>query len=172
MKQAKKTIVCAAGMMVALAAGGCQSAYYKTMETFGVHKRDILVDKVEEARDAQNEAKEQFASALEEFSSVVNFQGGELEKKYKTLNSEYERCKSRAAAVNGRLTDVKRVGKALFAEWEKELDSYKTSESLRRTSQTLLNQTQNQYDKLVAAMEKAESRIQPVLDALATRYCF
>lgn len=158
--------------IVVLAASGCQSAYYKTMETFGVHKRDILVDRVEDARDAQNEAKEQFASALEEFSSVVNFQGGELEKQYKTLNAEYERCKSRAAAVNGRIDDVKRVGKALFAEWEKELDSYKTSENLRRTSQTMLTRTQSQYDKLVEAMEKAESKIQPVLDAFGDQVLF
>ena len=39
--------------------GGCQKAYYGTMEKFGVHKRDIMVDRVEEARDSQQEAKEQ-----------------------------------------------------------------------------------------------------------------
>ncbi|KPK35247.1 MAG: DNA repair protein, partial [Nitrospira bacterium SG8_35_1] len=48
--------------------GGCQKAYYSTMEKFGVHKRDIMVDRVEEARDSQQEAKEQFQSALEQFS--------------------------------------------------------------------------------------------------------
>ena len=52
--------------------GGCQRAYYKTMETFGYHKRDILVERVEESRDAQEQAKEQFKSALEKFSEVVN----------------------------------------------------------------------------------------------------
>lgn len=160
----------AAGIII-LTLAGCQSAYYKTMETFGVHKRDILVDNVKEARDAQNEAKEQFASALEEFSSVVNFQGGELEKKYKTLNAEYERCKSKSDAVSGRIDDVKRVAKALFAEWEKELDKYK-SESLRSASQAKLVSTQQQYDKLVAAMEKAESKIQPVLDAFGDQVLF
>ncbi|MEN8232871.1 MAG: DUF2959 family protein, partial [Thermodesulfobacteriota bacterium] len=42
-----------------LLSGGCQKAYYNTMEKFGVHKRDIMVDRVEEARDSQEEAKEQ-----------------------------------------------------------------------------------------------------------------
>ena len=32
---------------------GCSSAYYNTMEKLGVHKRDIMVDRVGEARDAQ-----------------------------------------------------------------------------------------------------------------------
>jgi hypothetical protein len=156
---------------VMMAAFGCQSAYYKTMETFGVHKRDILVDNVKDARDAQDAAKVQFASALEEFSSVVNVQGGELEKKYKTLNAAYEKSKSRADAVKGRLNDVKRVGTALFNEWDKELDNYK-SDNLRKASEAKMAQTQKQYDRLIAAMEKAESKIQPVLDAFGDQVLF
>ena len=35
-----------------LALGGCDTAYYKTMEQLGHHKRDIMVDRVESARDA------------------------------------------------------------------------------------------------------------------------
>jgi len=46
---------------------GCNSAYYATMEKLGVPKREILVDRVEEARDSQEAAKEQFSSALEHF---------------------------------------------------------------------------------------------------------
>ena len=38
-----------------LVLSGCSSAYYNTMEKFGVHKRDIMVDRVKEARDAQTE---------------------------------------------------------------------------------------------------------------------
>ena len=67
---------------------GCKSAYYGTMEAFGVHKRDILVDRVETARDKQEDAKEQFATALDEFRSVVEFEeGSDLEDMYKKLNS-------------------------------------------------------------------------------------
>jgi nitrogen fixation-related uncharacterized protein len=32
--------------------GGCSKAYYGAMEKVGIHKRDILVDRVEGARDA------------------------------------------------------------------------------------------------------------------------
>ena len=154
-----------------LTGAGCQKVYYGTMEKFGVHKRDILVDNVAEARDAQNEAKEQFASALEEFSAVVNFQGGKLEDKYKTLNAEYEQSKKKAEAVHERIGDVKRVAEALFEEWEKELDQY-TNDTLRQSSEIKLEQTQQRCRTLIAAMERAESKIAPVLSAFGDQVLF
>ena len=38
---------------------GCSAAYYGTMEKLGYHKRDLMVNRVESVRDAQQEAKEQ-----------------------------------------------------------------------------------------------------------------
>ena len=58
---------------------GCSTPYYKTMELFGYEKRDILTSRVEDGRDEQQEAKEQFVSALEAFKSVANFDGGDLD---------------------------------------------------------------------------------------------
>lgn len=46
---------------------GCSSIYYGTMEKLGVHKREIMVDRVKAARDTQNEAKEQFLTAMEQY---------------------------------------------------------------------------------------------------------
>ena len=45
------------GMLLSLVLllGACSSAYYGTMEKLGVHKRDIMVDRVVAARDAQSE---------------------------------------------------------------------------------------------------------------------
>ena len=60
---------------------GCQSVYYGTMEKFGLHKRDMLVDRVEDAKDSQGDAKEQFANALEEFLSVTKYEGDDLKVK-------------------------------------------------------------------------------------------
>ena len=50
---------------VLLVLSGCQSTYYKTMELFGYHKRELLVERVEDARDAQQDAKEQFRLLIE-----------------------------------------------------------------------------------------------------------
>ena len=158
-------------LVMAVIFSGCQKVYYGTMEMFGKHKRDILVDNVADARDAQNQAKEQFASALEEFTSVVNTPNSQLEEKYKTLNAAYEKSKDKAEAVKNRIRDVKRVAKALFNEWEDELDQY-TSDALRKASEDKLKQTQIRYKKLISAMEKAESKIDPVLLAFHDQVLF
>ena len=77
--------------IVAAALGGCASAKYSALEKVGIHKRDILVDDVEDARDAQSETREHLVSAYEELSALVGHDGGELEKQYKRLNKEVER---------------------------------------------------------------------------------
>lgn len=143
---------------------GCSTAYYKTMETFGVHKREIMVDRVKDAREAQEDAKEQFQDALEKFSAVVTVDGGELQEKYDILKAELDRSESRAAAVSERIDEVESVADALFREWQKELDQY-TSDSLRRSSEQQLYATQRRYDQLLAAMKRAENKMQPVLIA-------
>jgi hypothetical protein len=150
---------------------GCQSAYYKTMEAFGYQKRDLLVDRVEDARDAQEEAKQQFASALEEFSSVVNFQGGALEEKYKKISGEQEKSESKAKAVRKRISDVEDVAEALFNEWQSELDEY-TNQKLRNSSEQKLKATRNRYEQLINAMKRAESKIEPVLSAFRDQVLF
>jgi SMC interacting uncharacterized protein involved in chromosome segregation len=134
------------------------------MEKFGVQKREILVDRVQDARDVQEDAKEQFQSALEEFSAVVNFNGGELEKKYKTLNAEFKDCKSKANAVQNRISSVEDVAEALFDEWESELKQY-TNSNLRRASERKLSQTRRHYAQLMSAMKRAEAKMDPVLAA-------
>lgn len=153
------------GAMTFLLLVGCQSAYYSTMEKLGVHKRDIMVDRVSEARDSQEDAKEQFASALERFSSVLDFKGGTLEEKYKKVKAELDQSEKKASDVHKRIAAVEDVSDALFDEWEDELDQY-SSATLRQSSKRQLDQTKKQYSKLIAAMKKAESKIDPVLRPL------
>ncbi|MHC4722289.1 MAG: DUF2959 family protein [Planctomycetota bacterium] len=126
---------------------GCDTVYYGTMEALGRHKREILVERVSDARDSQSEAKEQFTSALDEFSTVLNFEGGELEEKYDKLNSEFKLSAEKAAMVRKRIWQVKDVAKALFKEWGQELDEY-TSQRLRRSSERKLERTRQRYEQL------------------------
>lgn len=50
------------------------------MEKVGIPKRDILVSRVESARDSQQDAKQESTGALTEFGRVVSCDGGDLEK--------------------------------------------------------------------------------------------
>jgi len=158
-------------MIAATVTCGCRSAYYGTMEKLGYHKRDMLIDRVQNARDAQEEAKVQFQSALEEFSAVTNFQGGDLEAMYNKLKKELERSESKAKAVANRITEVERVAEALFSEWQRELDDY-ANEQLRGLSEQKLGYTRQRYAKMIAAMQSAEMKIGPVLEAFRDQVLF
>jgi predicted nucleic acid-binding Zn-ribbon protein len=157
--------------VVLLFTAGCQSVYYGTMEKFGKHKREILVDRVEDARDAQQETKEQFASALDKFKSVVNVPTGKLQEKYDTLKAELDKSESKAKTVKKRVSDVEDVAEALFDEWTKELEQYNNPD-LRAESKTKLDQTRAKYTQLIGVMKKAESKIEPVLSAFRDQVLF
>ncbi|MDH3504898.1 MAG: DUF2959 domain-containing protein [Nitrospirota bacterium] len=149
-------------VLLSLTALGCQTVYYETMEKMGYHKRDLMVSDVEKARDAQQEAKEQFKSALDRFTKTLNIKGGELQEKYDVLNSEYEQSEAKAKAVRDRIASVEDVSEALFEEWAAELKEY-SSEALRQSSQKKLTQTRTQYAQLIKAMKRAETKMDPVL---------
>lgn len=144
---------------------GCQSAYYSAMEQVGVHKREILVDRVENARDAQGEAQEQFKDALEQYRAVVQFDGGKLETLYDRLQAEYDDSVEAAENVSERIKGVEQVAEALFEEWEEELEQYQSA-NLRAQSAKQLKDTEKRYSALLRIMKRAEQRMQPVLSAL------
>lgn len=150
------------GLSVLFLSTGCQSLYYDAMEQMGYHKRDLMVSNVEKARDAQQDAKQQFKSALDRFTQTLNVKGGDLQDKYDILNAEYEQSAEKAQAVRDRIASVEDVSAALFEEWEAELKEY-SSASLRQNSQKKLTQTRAQYAQLIKAMKRAESKMEPVL---------
>jgi hypothetical protein len=151
------------GSLIALLVlAACSSTYYRAMESIGIEKRDILADRIEDTRDAQGDAKEQFSSALEQYRSVVAFDGGDLEEVYDRLNAEYESSASRAEAVRERIDSVEQVAEDLFEEWEDEIDAY-SDPDLARQSRDLLAGTRRDYQDVLQAMHRAEETMEPVL---------
>ena len=150
---------------------GCQTAYYSAMERVGYDKRDILVDKIKSARNEQEATKEQFEDALEQFASVVNIEGGQLEREYRKLKNAYESSEYRAGQVGERIDQVEDVASDLFYEWDRELDQYESG-NLRRQSEQQLRETKQRYETLVAAMRRAESKIEPVLRPMKDHVLF
>jgi predicted nucleic acid-binding Zn-ribbon protein len=151
--------------------GGCSKAYYGAMEKVGIHKRDILIDRVEDARDAQSEAQEQFKSALEQFGAVVHIENSNLKIAYEKLNTEYEDSERAAAKVSERIDKVESVADALFDEWEDELKLYKSAD-LRRSSQRKLQDTKTRYNEMLASMHRAEKSMEPVLRSFRDNVLF
>jgi hypothetical protein len=162
-------------LIAVLLVSGCATTremYYDAWEGMGYAKRERLVDNVKEARDEQAQAKKEFASALEQFKSVVNFQGGDLEAMYNKLNKAYERSESQAGEVRDKITGVKRVATALFDEWAGEIKQMKDDPSLRDTSQKLYDQTKQSYSEMIQRMDSAAASMDPVLSRFKNRVLF
>ena len=166
-----RTTALAAALSSVAILGGCQGAYYRAMEAAGKHKRDILVERVKAAQTEQDAAKTQFASALEQFSALVGFQGGDLQAAYDKAKASYETSRSRADAVSERIDSVESVGDALFDEWKSELKQYESAD-LRRASQAQLDATRARYEDMLKAMRRAEKTMKPVLSAFKDQVLF
>ena len=136
--------------------------YYKTMAAFGQEKRDLLTSRVRKARDAQQDTQQVFKNALDQFSSVVHFDGGDLQKEYDRLSRELERCEGRADEVQSRIDAVEQVSRDLFKEWKAEIRQYQNAD-YRRDSEKKLRDTREACDRMLAAMRAAQKRIDPVL---------
>jgi ElaB/YqjD/DUF883 family membrane-anchored ribosome-binding protein len=124
--------------------------------------RDLLVDRVEDARDTQQETIEEFQTAMEKFKAVTGFEGGELEAQYEKLNTAYERSADQAAEIGDKVDKVTLAANALLDEWRVELKDYH-DERMRRMAEIKFDQTRAHAERLIASMRAVETRTKPVL---------
>jgi predicted nucleic acid-binding Zn-ribbon protein len=150
---------------IILGLSGCSTMYYGTMEKLGVHKRDIMVDRVKAARDTQNEAKQQFLTAMEQFKRVVNFQSGDLEKEYNKLNATLRKSsQQKYDATKKKYTELIKAMKRAEAKLEPALAPLRdqvlfmkhnlNARAIAGLSEELIS-VQTNVDKLVRDMESA-----------------
>ncbi|QYX65088.1 DUF2959 domain-containing protein [Shewanella putrefaciens] len=160
-----KRLITSGLIAASLLLSGCQSAYYGAMEKVGYHKRDIMVDRVKDAKESQEDAQKEFSSALEEMQALLNHDGGNLEKAYNKAKEEYESAQSAADNVSNRIKKVEDVAEALFDEWQDEIGEISKA-SLRRNSEAKLKETRRAYEQLIKSMHRAESKMPPILTAM------
>jgi hypothetical protein len=158
-------------LLASILLAGCETAYYSVNEQFGRLKNDILVDRVESAMDAQEDAKEEFRSAFEQFESVVGVADTDLKAAYRKLSGAFEDAESKADAVRGRIDAVEDVSEDLFEEWEEEIEQISNAD-LRGKSKAQLRTSRSKYSSLIRAMKQAESRMEPVLTSFRDHVLF
>lgn len=150
---------------------GCANVQYKALEKVGVHKRDILLDRIRDAQNAQTQTKDQFVSAYDEFKALASAGDETLESNYRQLAKTVEKSEQRAADLDRRINAVERVGDDLFKEWAEELDQY-TNVSLRETSEKNMRGTQTRYANMLEEMHEAGARATLVLQVLQDNTLF
>ena len=144
---------------------GCRNMVYSAYEKVGIYKRDLLKKRVVAARDEEKGAQQEFKDALTRLKEITGFDGGELEKRYRNLQSDYDDAASRVADVHKRVQDVETVATDLFTEWDKENREIETDE-LREVSRQQLNETRQRYDDMLRALKRSEQSMDPVLHKL------
>lgn len=152
--------------LTAVGCGSVQKAArnttYSAYELVGVEKRDLLKRRVDDARDEQKEAGEEFTSALDRLKALTGYDGGDLEKEYRSLASAYEAANEEASDVKKSIEGVETVASDLFEEWEKEIGQIETA-NLRSSSRATLADTRRRYDELHGTLKRSEKRMGPVL---------
>jgi len=150
---------------------GCSSAYYEVMQKLGKEKRDILVQRIKEAKKDQQQTKQQFQTTMESFEALTGFEGGDLEKSYKKLNGEYERAAGEANKLRDKIKSIDQVSNDLFAEWQKEVDEMQ-GKQLKQRSQTMLHDAKTRQAAYMKAMRATEEKMAPVLAAFRDQVLF
>jgi len=140
----------------------CSTTYYAAWEKLGKHKRDLLRDNVESAREEQADAQEQFKSALERLKELQGFDGGELEDTYEALNDDYEESVERTDDVKERVETVDDIAHDLFEEWENEIELISNAR-FKADSNKKLRATRKKYAALNRSMVKAVKSMDKVL---------
>jgi hypothetical protein len=135
---------------------------YSAYEMIGVEKRDLLKDRVEEAREEQKEAQQTFEDALTRMRKMYGLKGGKLESQYSKLQSSYEDSAKQAQDVETSIGKMETIAGDLFVEWKKEIKEIQTPE-YRKRSQAKLKETQVRFTQMSEKLKTAEERMQPVL---------
>jgi hypothetical protein len=150
---------------------GCKRSYYKAMATLGKEKRDILVSRVRDSKKDQQQAKTQIKTTMESFQALTGFQGGSLEKNYKTLNGEYEKAADTAEKLHNRIDSIDQVSSDLFREWQKEIDGME-NKTLATRSTAMLRQSRLNEAAYIKSMRQTEARMTPVIRAFRDQVTF
>jgi hypothetical protein len=158
-------------IVFALLLSGCQSTYYKAMSTLGKEKRDILVQRIKDAKKDQDQTKQQLQTTMESFQALTGFKGGSLEKSYKRLNSDYESAASQAGKLHDKIQSIDQVSNDLFKEWQGEINAMDNGK-LKSQDTVMLRNAKARQATYMRAMHRTEDQIEPVLKTFHDQVLF
>lgn len=142
-----------------------QNIKYGALEKVGIHKRDILVDRIKDTSESQEDAKQEFKTAYQQLAELIDIQDSTLEKKYNKLKKAVDISEDRTTELKNRIAKVDQVADALFKEWQQELTQYQ-SDRLRNISTNNLNTTKQRYAIIYQKMQQSYDNVLPVLRVL------
>ena len=151
---------------------GCRSStYYNAMDTVGYEKREMLTDRVQEARNSQVEARQQLQTALYTLRRVESVPAGQLPELRDDLDSEVGKTKDKIEDLKDDIASVESIAASLFDEWEEDLVKFDSAE-LREKSRQDLTATKRGYSEMIGALRDTQQRLETVIMPLEDQVLF
>ncbi len=101
-----------------------RNAGYAAYEMVGVQKRDLLKNRINETREEQKEAGEQFADSLEKLQKLYGLEGDKLEAQYKKVKSSFQESKEQVQEVKNARLKWRRWPATYFESGSKRLNKF------------------------------------------------
>jgi predicted nucleic acid-binding Zn-ribbon protein len=150
------------GLAVLLA--GCSGMYYAAIEKLGWESHDILVNRVEIARDCQAAARRQFDRLVSLVRDLVT-DDSETPARTDALRVAYADAESRAREVRTRVAKVASAGTAAFDE-RRLSDAKIRDDAARERASQRTAQAEARYAEMLTTMRQAAAATGPALAAV------
>ena len=142
----------------------CSSTGRTSFLLFGGSKdaEEALVDSVRSARTEQAQSQEDFSAAFRLFQRLTAPQAVELEELDAELEDAIDECDEAAEQLRERILEIRTDSSTLFTEWKAELEHF-SGEALRKKSESMLVDTEERSQRVIAALERVQGKMEPVL---------
>lgn len=144
------------------AAVGCQRAYYDAMEAMGTEKREILVDRTEDLRDALYAVRSEYSVAVERLATIVQPDALDAEQRFSQAEVLVDACRERSDTLQSALEQTDDIANTLFEDWIV-MTREQADAGMRDASQKRLDDLRTSYRAMMRPARSAADRVLPVL---------
>jgi hypothetical protein len=157
-------------LVLACLLGGCSTMYYAAMSQLGWERRDILVHRIEVARDSLRATGRALDAAWRTFHAAAAADA-DAAVVPAHLQTAYAHTDASARDAQQHVAAVESAGRALFEAWREDVAGTEDA-ALRTRDAELYERARARYDSTLAAMRQALAGIPPVLDLLRDQAAF
>lgn len=155
-------------LFASLACLACQSSGHgRSFLIFGGKDspQEDLVERVRAARSEGTEAQRDFSAAFQLYQRLTTPQAVELDDLCGDFEDALDSCEDRAHDLAERIELVQHDSDELFKGWNDELASF-SGDALRKKSEAMLQDTRTRTQRVIAALERVQGRMDPVMQKL------
>lgn len=151
-------------VLLATVSGACRASGGASFLVFGgSHAPQAdLIERVHAAGEEAREAHQDFGAAFQLYQRLTAPQAVELDELSGDFEDALENCTERAEDLGKHIESVRVEEKALVKGWNDELARF-SGDTLRKKSAAMLQDTEARAERVLAALQRAQGSLAPVL---------